>query len=470
MFRRLEFGAVRGFAPICVDSNDTFTVACGFYKRLLRDLPAFDPLRIEKLKLFVHEFVRANFDPVVATDFETWLQSESYDENRKKQLRQAHESLRGGPPTARQCSHIDTFVKSEAYSEFKHARMINSRSDAFKVWFGPWAKAMEEEVYKYPMFIKHVPVVDRPAAVRNIIAAGMNYYATDFTAFESHFIPEIMDAIEFELYRYLLPQPVSDLVIKTLGGTNKMRTRSGIRAECDGKRMSGDMITSLGNGFSNLMLVKFLCAEQGFDVSGFVEGDDGLFATRATLTKEAYQSLGFTIKMEKVSNPCAASFCGLIFGEDGQIIRDPRRFLMKFGWTQSFINAGPKIMNELLKAKALSCAYESPHCPIVGVIARVALDRTKQFQARYTDQHVRAPTDYVVPEFAPTLATRALFSEMYGISVELQLLCETLIREGRMEEFATIFSDALKSVPTKGDTGDLLNDSSLYFSNYVVPA
>jgi hypothetical protein len=58
-------------------------------------------------------------------------------------------------PTIR-CS---SFVKDEHYEGWKYPRLINSRSDQFKVFIGPTIKAMEHLVYSHlPEFIKHVPV------------------------------------------------------------------------------------------------------------------------------------------------------------------------------------------------------------------------------------------------------------------------------------------------------------------------
>lgn len=64
MFRRLDYGAVPGFAPICMDSNDPFTVECSFKKRLMRDCPKADPIALLNLSIFVKEFVTENFRPI----------------------------------------------------------------------------------------------------------------------------------------------------------------------------------------------------------------------------------------------------------------------------------------------------------------------------------------------------------------------------------------------------------------------
>jgi len=190
MFRRLDYGAVPGFAPICMDSNDPFTVECSFKKRLMRDCPEADPIELTKLAAFVTEFVKTNFRPVKKLDFEEWLEQTSYNEQRKNQLRQAKDFA--DRPDYATCQKVDSFVKTESYPEFKHARMINSRNDKFKCYSGPFFKAMENEVYKYHSFIKHVPVPDRPALICALDKSGGFKYATDFTAFESHFKKNIM--------------------------------------------------------------------------------------------------------------------------------------------------------------------------------------------------------------------------------------------------------------------------------------
>jgi len=390
-------------------------------------------------------------------DFYDWLDTTSYNQQRKQQLCDAYDSLKGARPTLRQCRHIDTFVKSEFYPEWKHARMINSRCDAFKVWSGPRFKAIEDAVYQLPWFIKHVPVPDRPRLVSNLKRYGRKCYATDFTAFESHFDPLILDAIECELYRWCLRNdPDVEYLCQALMGKNEMRTRTGLHASCLGKRMSGDMCTSLGNGFTNLMLAMFIASEKGGTVDGFVEGDDGLLTCDVELTAQDYLQCGFSIKIEEVVDPCCASFCGLIFSESGEIIRDPRKFMMGFGWTQSFINAGQTMMDELLRAKALSAVYETPQCPIIGAFARYALSVTKHVHPRFVDDgfHCVPPDQLRVPEFHPSDDTRELFFRVFDTPIPLQIEIENAVLKGDMD----LVSRLLPSTVVQ----------STYSQNYVI--
>jgi len=440
MYRRLPWGWFPGYAPLCMDTNDPQTIEDAFAARLFRQVPPFDPALLAQLKEFVQAYVshlpKVN---VSAVDFEEWLATRpSYNEQRKQQLRDAYAELRGGPPTTRECRKIKSFGKSESYPCQKHMRMINSRSDAWKAFAGPYISACEEVVYTAPEFIKHTPVPQRPEKVRALKQAGRRYFLTDFTAYESHFVPAVQDAVENVLFRHLLADwQYKELLCETNSGPNVMSTRCGVSAVIAGRRMSGDLWTSLGNGFTNLMLAKFIASQQGHELYGFVEGDDGLFATEAQLDEQKYAKLGFTIKIRETSDPCIApsdmAFCGMIFAESGQIIKDPRRVLESFGWTQSFISAGPRIMNGLLKSKSLSLCYEAGQCPILGALGREGLRRTQAYEAvRVADGYHELPTELVLEEFSPAKDTRVLFASVFGIPIELQLKVEQLIRDGDM--------------------------------------
>jgi hypothetical protein len=424
--------------------------------RLLRDTPTPELALLKRLYAYVAVFLNKYVPSKQPMSYEEWKLTTSYDEGRLAQLDCAYHSLRGGMPTRRQCSHVDSFGKSEAYLLYKYLRLINSRSDFFKVFSGPAFKTVESILYMLPWFIKHVPKPEWPDLVRALKKAGLHVYQVDYTAFESHFRRAIMH-IECMLYRHVLKGWEGlDLLCDTLMGVNRMRTRSGVRATVTARRMSGDMCTSLGNGFCNLMIAKFLAHEQGHELEGFVEGDDGLFVTDAKLTADMFYRVGFTVKIDEVADPCKASFCGMVFSEAGEIIRDPRRFMMTFGWTQSFIHGGPALMDQLLRAKALSCVYETPQCPIIGVMARQALHLTSHVHPRFVNDgyHGQPPDVINLPPFNPHPSTRVLFEEIYGVSVKCQLAAEDMIRSGRLVDVASLIPPS--------------SDQLHYASHYVV--
>lgn len=444
-FRRLPWGAVDGYAPLSWDGNDPQTVDAAFKARLMRDVPVPEPGLLQRLDKFVDGFLARYVPAVVPLGFEEWLDSTNYDENRKMQLRQCFEELRGQRPSRRRSRRVSSFVKTESYPELKYPRMINSRSDLFKAYSGRFFKAIEQAVYELPWFIKHVPVPDRPALISQLSKAGLRYYESDYSAFESHFTQEIMSHLELKLYRWCLrnyPED-ADFIASVIGGENHMVTRMGVSADVLARRMSGDMCTSLGNGFSNLMLSMFVVEElHGGTYRGFVEGDDGVMALSVPVFTEDYKRLGFTIKLLEHPSPLQCNFCGVCCSADLQVIKDPRRVFTNFGWTSSMIQAGPSIMSQLLRAKALSLVYEVPQCPIAGVLAREALRRTVGVAARFvSDGYHECPRDEMpIAPFEPSDATRELFAETFGVSVSDQLTIEALIRQDRMGDISCVLS------------------------------
>lgn len=464
MYRRLQYGYIPGYAPLSVDSNDPLTVKSGVIQRVLRVPPTRDQRLMRQFKKFVKRWLRNNLTPVPVMSFHQWIETNNtYNTKRKQQLIDVYNSMSGKRPTLYESGHVDSFVKTECYPEFKYPRLINSRCDKFKVFAGPIFKTIENEVYKLPQFIKHIPIPDRAQLIADLKKAGMHYYNTDFTAFECHFTKEFLLECECALYEYMLQYSDDAKFITTvLTGTNRARTRTGIRVNVQSRRMSGEMCTSLGNGFTNLMLFEYIrYVKNGFKippvpVSGFVEGDDGIFASDVVVTKEDYEKLGFTIKINEVDDPRKASFCGMIFLTPGQVIKEPRKVFMSFGWTHSMICAGRKIMDGLLRAKALSGVYEIGNCPILGVLFREALKRTRDVAPIFIkDGYHFYPDEIPLTKFEPTMETRVLFQEIYGVSVDTQLLCERMILEDRLDEIATIIA------PT--------DHQLMYATNYVIP-
>jgi len=389
-------------------------------------------------------------EPVVVPTFKEWLDDAPYNTERKESLEVTESSLAGAPPSKRDRSKIKSFVKLESYPTWKEARWINSRSDAFKVYSGPAFKAIENQLYQNPWFIKHVPVPDRPALVVGLEHAGLRYYENDFKAFESHFTPELMNACECRLYKHCLVNypELAKVICDTLTGVNRLSTRRGVRAVVKGRRMSGDMCTSLGNGFTNLMLILFIAKQKGGTARGFVEGDDGLFAVDFQLSALDYAKLGFEVEIKEVPTPSHGHFCGMTMTSSLEVIKDPRRVLQQFGWTSSYIGAGNRIMDELLRSKSLSLCYELPQCPIVGVLARTALSLTEGIAIAHTTSSYReCPTNFTGPTgpFAPSDEARLLTAELFKIPIEVQLAVEAAIKEHDMELVSQLLPPSLES-------------------------
>lgn len=373
--------------------------------------------------------------------FDQWLAECPYPAARKEELRAVHNELHGHKPSTKQSSKISCFMKTESYvlskGELKHGRLIMSRSDYAKVFMGPLVKSIEQQLYDLHRpdggvyFIKHVPVPERYKHVQRLRQDLAHYIVTDYTSFEASFSTELMKAVECQLYRHMLKMwPThADWMERTLTGVNRLAFRNVCSASIRGRRMSGDMCTSLGNGFTNLMLMHFAAEEFGFTVNGMVEGDDGIFALSKVPDQLAafFSRLGFVIKLQEIPDPCVGGFCGIVAADNGNI-KDPVKFLTTFGWTHTCLEANDRIMLQLLRAKALSAQYELPNCPVIRAVADRALELTTGVLPRfvYDGYHIAPPTNQA-PAFEPTQSTRELFTELYGLSPALQESIEARI-------------------------------------------
>jgi hypothetical protein len=458
--RRLMFSKTRltvpGFVPICGDVNDPESAVCGCLKRVCMDNLPKDPEFLARLaKNSAAEadqlLLRANYHRL---SFVEWLSLTSYSAKRKEQLIATHARLRGHVPSVRDLQIVRAFGKLECYTEIKHVRGIYPRNDKAKVTFGPLCKSIELLVFHNSRhFVKGMTNPQKAQRIAQLNRPGMRYYSVDFTSFEGQCEKCVMQNCEMILYRKCDQSKECVLMEQVMLGTNKIVFGRGrkkkFEIQIEGRRMSGEMCTSLGNGWTNYMIAKTIIEEKlghvdGDDLrwDGIFEGDDSLIAVPFELTAEDFLRHGFKVK-ECVESPTPfdAKFCCLIVAEDGTVLRDPVKFFGKFGWTHQCVLSNDHTMDTLLRAQALSAAYETPQCPIVGAIARHALAVTRGVLPRFTPDgyHLIPPDEFVVPDFAPSIAARAKFAQHFGVCPETQVELERRITSGDLSMIKHVF-------------------------------
>jgi hypothetical protein len=251
-----------------------------------------------------------------------------------------------------------------------------------------------------------------------------------------------MAAAEFQLYRYMLQnipncKDLIQLIEVVLGGRNHCQFKT-FTLDIEASRMSGEMNTSLGNGFTNLMAFLFVAKEAGCtDIDGFVEGDDGIFRFFGKVpTAHDFAKLGLNMKIAIHEDICRASFCGIIADDiELKTIVDPVSEILGFGWTsREYRGARNTKLLGLLKSKALSMMYQYPGCPILSSLARYAMRMTEKARVFMPNVNIwtrekltTAYTFYKVHGFVDEpvgFRTRLLMESVYGISVEDQLSIE----------------------------------------------
>lgn len=194
-----------------------------------------------------------------------------------------------------------------------------------------------------------------------------------------------MEAVEFRLYTHMVQylveaQEFARHMDEVLAGENECTFKWFILRVL-ATRMSGEMCTSLGNGFANLMLLLFAAEKAKCEVVGCVEGDDGIARCERgpAPTAEFFKKMGLIIKLVKHSDIETASFCGLIFDTvEKRNVADPYKVLATFAWTTSrYANARNSVLAALLRCKAMCLAYQYPGCPILSSLAAYGLRATQ---------------------------------------------------------------------------------------------
>ena len=381
---------------------------------------------------------------------ESWLESTDYTASRKRELLALWANRDTWKLTPKLFKQVKSFIKDETYPEYKYPRLINSRVDLAKCFIGPVVDAISNQVFSSPWFIKKIPVVERPKAINDTLYRPNSIYTfTDYTAFEAHFVPEIMRVCQFRLYEYMTKNldcasDVMKFCFGTLGGRNRCEFKH-VTVGINGVRMSGEMDTSLANGFHNLMAFLYATWQNDHDakVYGFVEGDDGIFRVEphsATPTEKQFADLGLTIKIGQTPHLSEASFCGQVYDvEESIVITDVVEVLARFGWTnKKYVQASDKTRMELLRAKGYSLTYQYNGCPVLSVLGRRILELTKEFTISdkilmNMDQWERSKLCQFLktplPEEKETgVGTRSLVEKLYGLPTHIQIQWEERIR------------------------------------------
>lgn len=438
------------------DTSDALTRALGVAYRVAKIVPKpRSELFYAEFEEFVGNWIKQRKIQPLSPDHdlsvETWLTKINQPKWRKDQLEALHNKVydrfrRGKGRNINRLVHfgVNVFTKDEAYDDYKHARGIYARSDDAKVEFGPFFHAIEEVLYEQAEFIKHCPVRDRAKYIyEHLYRLDGEYVATDYSSYEAHFSRELMLSCEFVLYKHmakLLPNRhhILGTLATVLLNVNFCKSR-GLTADITACRMSGEMNTSLGNGFTNLMLMSFLCYKKGIVCNGVVEGDDGLFVFprgRSPSTKD-FADMGCLIKLEVHQDVSTASFCGLIFDPtDLQVITNPLKVLASTPWSyKRYAHSRPSKKLGLLRAKALSLLYQYPACPIITAYARYLARMTRGVDPRRSIHQERNWWEYqqltaayfnldLKEDQSVSLGTRAVFERQFGVSIAAQLEIE----------------------------------------------
>lgn len=438
---------------IAATKNSDFHLL-GFYKRICSHYPVDHNLILE-FKSFCQSYIHRNFTPLDNIEFDHeltdryWLDGSKYTINQKQNFHNLLERLKNEPVRYGPLLAMNSFIKQETYDEVKFPRIINSRSDAFKVITAPLIKQIEQQVYN-EHYIKHKTPIEVRDRMIQMTQLFDNFYETDYTSFEQSFTNDVADACERELLLYMTKaNRFVHTLIKMVYSSDSLNRcyAKNFSGSVPGSRMSGEMWTSLCNGFTNQMLIEFMhhkWKQSNIHSLGkidyIVEGDDGFIATDHDLDLSITRRLGFILKCECVHSINDCSFCGLSCGPQGQIMPNFWNTINNIGISYSPLLKSKKRFNRnrllLLKAKMQSCLACSIGCPILQPLALHYIESLNNLEVPYNEKYYdwweihcldidRSIRNFHVMDITPEM--RAFFADRTGIPISVQIRFEAII-------------------------------------------
>jgi len=455
--------------PWVTNSHSSNNLYLGFRKRISSSRPRIHILKLHALENFVLNFLEENIKPIekLEDDFELlfniWLnENQSYSPARKLQLRKLFAKMLASGNIWKLTEKdyaCKSFIKREMYEIAKFLRLINSRTDRFKILVGPFIHHIEKILYNKfykngsitsRFFVKGTNPRDMPQMIQKLKKYPY-FLETDYSSFEGSFDPTYVDVVECALWRHIFKNNphVLDTVMRCYYSVNtnngaityKPRTEKLLShyytARVVGARMSGEMWTSLANGFSNLMNMLFIAHINGIKLDGFIEGDDGIFGMDSlNVAPIDFQDLGFDIKMKIHTNLEDTDFCGNIFSLITNHALLPPEQIVRLAWTHSsiyFHAKKPKLI-ELLRMKVMSTYVLGKYTPILGPLCSKIISfigfgpmlhevSTRWWDAlldKYIEQEKFEPVT-ICPD------DRILYQHRFGIDITTQLALERII-------------------------------------------
>lgn len=456
--------------PFIANYRSKYCMLAGGFKRVWHE-QEYSKKHIKRFGKFVQNFIKSHYEPLeyqeISHDYQDkWLMNSKYTLKQKEKFHKILQAyldsgltlshyIKDNPKLHSRMYECGTFIKKEFLTEEKFPRLINPRPDEFKAFVAPYIKDIEHRVIYNNHFIKgKLPnqVVDR---MKEIQSKFLHLYETDFSSFEGSFSVEFQDVCEKALFDHMLKfnPHIKAMVDECYTGRNVLilgKTKDKIVFK--GSRMSGDMWTSLANGFSNMMIMQYCAALSHKNVSDdfdfMVEGDDGLIGSNYAIDFSVVKKLGFSLKCIEACDTNDLSFCGHRYSPSGDHFVDAMTQLTKFGWAyetaviDNYSENTTKYEAALMRAKALSLLVNAGGMPIIQPLCEQIINLTegvrverKHFDRWLDMQYDVSQLDHIAFRKEITISNREYFAELYGVSISEQLKIEDEIREQRTLRF-----------------------------------
>jgi hypothetical protein len=364
-------------------------------------------------------------------------------------------------PLRRKDAELATFVKAEkldfASKPDPAPRLIQPRSPRYNAWVGRYLKSIEhriydaiDEVWGMPTVMSGYNALDVARNMRmhwdqwgDTVAVGL-----DASRFDQHVsVPALR--WEHGVYNSIFRDERLAAVLEwQIANRGKAVTPEGVVTyTVEGKRMSGDMNTSLGNKLIMCGLVWTYVRQKGLKVSLVNNGDDCVcFMRRTTLRSfseglaEWFLRYGFTMKVESPADEFEKiEFCQqrpVYDGERWIMTRSPYKGLSK-DLTMIGINPSDPVKDYRRWAAGVGVAglrayggipvVQEAYCRLAAMGGAKAVDLDP-----YSGLGVAAK-GMQRSHVEPTAMARASYDAAWGVEPAMQVLVEAQIRGAKVD-------------------------------------
>lgn len=303
---------------------------------------------------------------------------------------------------------VNMFLKIEKLLKPTVPRAIQARHDAYKYVLGPYIAQIENDLSNRGILCKGLTPRELGARYEVMIEKFTDPVVVeiDYNRFDAHVSLEML-RLEHDVYKKYFD--IGELL--QYQEKNHCSTRSHLKYDITGTRMSGDMNTSCGNGLLNWAMTTAVGG--GIKFEQMVEGDDSVIVCErkdaGTFNTDRYSCFGMS-PVIKISEVDEASFCSGIFLHTtaGRVLtRHVGRLLRKCPYVIEPFNSDPcdVVRNYVALAN---------HMPIAGAYLRAVATSMKI-------------TLNEIPTYTLNERTRLQFAQCYKIPPHQQEIYETTI-------------------------------------------
>lgn len=251
---------------------------------------------------------------------------------------------------------IGCFQKTENYEEMKEPRAICACSTENKVMFAGIINQLQHYISKKHNFMVKTLTTDQILKRKSEMAQRWSCFCgSDFSSFEGSQDYIWQRYIELPIFEHLMrnyPEILHEFRKCYLNG-HEVYYKKRRMFTLFGKRMSGDLHTSLGNSLTNYFIWSYAAYKSGVDMEIMVEGDDAFIASDSCIDINIVKDLGFDCKFQGPSmNPDDILFLS-VYSTNGKRFGNITKILDKIGVVKSqhftdavFINSNRR-MKEL---------------------------------------------------------------------------------------------------------------------------